>query len=600
MAIWDSLLKRAVKPLVDAQVQEIAKQNIEKGLVTTFDIHNSFGANVSPLAGVDPSKKLFTRNTSYKVLRDFAMYYPILRSCINYRKRTITQLDWDIAPKEVILDPVKKKEIQARADKVRKIFKYPTGDRNVSFRAFASKIIEDLTVLDAVAIYRRKNRGGGMYGYLPIDASTFELVLNTDGTVPQPPEIAYLQKIDGKVVAELTSDDLIYRCLNPRTYTPYGLSPVETLILTVTTALKLSSFNLNYFTEGNIPEGFVELPKDIATNTDQLTLWQEKWDAMFSGDPRFQRKLKFLPEGMKLHETKKVTDMQFEAFDKWLLQVTCSVMEVAPQAIGFQFDRGKGATEAEWEIGKERGMFPLANFFEEIMNEIIEDDLNEPDLQFIWTNVNPTNKKEEAEVFKALVDTGAVSVDEWRIAEGYDPIGLDQYIMSPIGPVRVAEFITFSGIIGQQGSGAAPAASPDQAINPANPAAKEPPGSKPEPKTDTPTTQEQAKKITEKMQELTRGETIEELKRWKKVVAKDFKQGRGFRDFTTAIVDTRTQSLIKDGLKAVKEKEDIDDLFDPLISQENQVIAAMMDLYEDIKNLTMHEQSKSNPSPEIN
>lgn len=600
MAIWDSILKRAVKPLVDAQVQEIARENIAKGLVTTFDIHNSFGANVSPLAGMDPSKKLFTRNTSYRVLRDFAMYYPILRSCINYRKRTITQLDWDIAPREVVLDPAKKKDLKERAAKIRKIFKYPTGDRNVSFRSFASKIIEDLTVLDAVAVYRRRNRGGGMYGYLPVDASTFELVLNEDGTTPTPPDIAYLQKIDGKVVAELTSDDLIYRCINPRTYTPYGLSPVETLILTVTTALKLSSFNLNYFTEGNIPEGFVELPKEVASNTDQLTLWQEKWDSMFSGDPRFQRKLKFLPEGMKLHETKKVNDMQFEAFDKWLLQVTCSVMEVAPQAIGFQFDRGKGATESEWEIGKERGLFPLANFFEEIMNEIIEEDLNEPDLQFIWTNINPTNKKEEAEVFKALVDTGAVSVDEWRIAEGYDPIGLDQYIMSPIGPVRVAEFITFSGIIGQQDNVAAPAAKPDQAINPANPGGKEPPGSKPEPKPADTSNQEQAKKITEKMRELTRGETVEELKRWKKVVAKDFKTGRQFRDFTTSIVDTRTQSLIKDGLKAVKEKDDIDDLFDPLISEENQVIAAMMDLYEDIKNLTMHEQSKSNSSPEIN
>lgn len=603
MAIWDQLLRKAVRPLVSEQVNEIAKDNIEKGLVSTFNVANSFGLNVSPFSAGDQSKKLFTRSTSYRVLRDFAMYYPILRSCINYRKRQITHLDWDVAPKEVIMDPAKKKEMKARAERVKKFLQYPTGDKNVSFRTFISKVIEDLVVLDAVAIYKRKNRGGGLYGYLPIDAATIELVVNVDGTMPQPPETAFIQKIDGKIVAELTSEELTYRMLNPRTYTPYGLSPVESLIITVTTALKLASFNLGYLTDGNVPEGFVELPKEVATNTDQLLLWQEKWDAMFSGDPRYQRKIKFLPEGMKLHETKKLSDMQFEAFDKWLLQVTCSVMEVPPQGIGFQFDRGKGATESEWEIGKERGQFPMAHFFEEIFTEIIEEDLGEKDLQFVWTNINPTNMKEEADVFKALVGTGAVSVDEWRIAEGYDPIGLGNYIMSPVGPVSVEAYIKSGGMIPTPGvdpNNPTPAdqKTPDEKGAPQKPNTNAPqkPNSNPAPGMGNKVTDSAMRRI----ESMSRGEVIEELKRWKKVVAKDYKQGRGFRDFTTNIVDARTQGIIKEGLKAVSDKEDIDELFDPLISQENQVIAAMMDLYDEISQLTRYEQSAANTSAESN
>ncbi|GAJ20004.1 unnamed protein product, partial [marine sediment metagenome] len=58
------------------------------------------------------------------------------------------------------------------------------------------------------------------------------------------------------------------------------------------------SFNLSYLTEGNVPEGFVKLPRDIASSRDQLKEWQDAWDAMLAGDPRFQRKLKFLPEGL--------------------------------------------------------------------------------------------------------------------------------------------------------------------------------------------------------------------------------------------------------------------------------------------------------------
>lgn len=601
-AIWDNLLRKAVKPLVDQQVQEIAKQNIEKGLVTSFSVANSFGLNVSPFSTGDQSKKLFTRNTSYRVLRDFSMYYPILRSCINYRKRQIQQLSWDVAPKEVITDKAKKEEVKKRAERVKQFLRYPTGDKNVSFRSFITRIIEDLSVLDAVAIYKRPNRGGGLYGYLPIDAATIDLVMNQDGTTPPPPQVAYIQKIDGKMVAELTSEELIYRCMNPRTFSPYGLSPVESLIVTVTTALKLASFNLGYLTEGNIPEGFVELPKEVATNTDQLMLWQEKWDAMFSGDPRYQRKIKFLPQGMKLHETKKMSDMQFEAFDKWLLQVTCSVMEVPPQAIGFQFDRGKGATESEWEIGKERGLFPMANFFEELFTEIIEDDLGEKDLQFVWTNINPTNMKEEADVFKSLVGTGAISVDEWRIAEGYDPIGLGHYIMSPVGPVSVDAYIKSGGMIPTPGEDPDKAPTASSEVSDKNPPQKpnnnapQKPNSNPAPGIGNKMTDSTMRKI----ESLSRGEVIEELKRWKKVVAKDYKQGRDFRAFTTNIIDARTQGIIKDGLKAVKDKEDIDELFDPLISQENAVIAAMMDLYDEISRLTSYEQSTTHTSAESN
>src|SRR5690606_13531779 len=112
-----------------------------------------------------------------------------------------------------------------------------------------------------------------------------------------------------------------------------------------------------------------------ASDPDQLTQWQNAWDAMFSGDPTFQRKIKFLPEGMNWNPIKKPGEMEFERFEKWLLLNTCSVMEVAPQAIGFQFERGKGATETEWEIGKERGLYPTANLLKEVFDEIIQEDM---------------------------------------------------------------------------------------------------------------------------------------------------------------------------------------------------------------------------------
>lgn len=420
--------------------KEIAEKPVEKAI----QAHELPMTSV-PLAmasgKVSPIDSMFKTGISASVLREFSVNYPVLRMCVDYKKRQIEQLAWNITSTEVIADKEERKKVKEKAMTVRDFFRHPTGNKSSSFSNFLGKILEDLFILDAMAIYRRRNRRGGIYGYLPVDASTIRLGLLEDGTTPEPPLPAYYQKVRGQITGELTTDDLIYRMINPRTYTPYGLSPVESLIITITTGLKLSSYQLSYLTAGNIPEGFVELPKEVASNPDQLLLWQNAWDAMFAGNSSNQRKIKFLPEGMKLHEIKKQDEMSFERFEKWILQNVCGVMGVPPQAIGFQFDRGKGATEAEWEIGKEKGLFPIAKLLKEIFDDIIQNDLGQKDLEFTWTNINPTNKKEESQVFADLVRYGAVSVDEWRVAEGYEPIGLGHYVQTSTGVVLVEDII---------------------------------------------------------------------------------------------------------------------------------------------------------------
>jgi len=567
MAIWTNLIKRAIAPIINESVKELKEGDVEKALATQA---LTFGTDIVKEGGV--VDKVLPRGVRFQTLRDFSVYYPPLRSCINYRKRQINQLEWTIAPKEVITNKKKKEQYEKDARVVKNFFRYPAGDKTLSFRTFVNKIIEDLLVLDAVAVYRRRNRRGDLIGYLPIDGSTIELVLNEDGTIPQPPNEAYIQKIGGREKARLTTDELIYKIMNPRTNSPYGLSPVEALILVVTTALKLAAYNIAYFQEGNVPEGFVELPKDIASSPDQLKLWQEAWDAMFSGNARFQRKIKFLPEGMKWHPLRKASDIQFERFDKWLLLQVCSTLEVAPQAIGFQFDRGKGATEAEWEIGKERGLFPLALFLKEMFDEMIQEDLGQEHLHFVWTNINPTNMEEEANVFAQLVRTGAVSVDEWRIGEGLEPIGLGHYIMTPVGPIMVKD------LVGSSEAGLKPFI----------------------PDSGTGTPVPKPADIQQKIGDFTKADVVEELKRWKRAASNDLKQGKSFRDFKTEIIDSRTQKLIEEGLKNVKSKKDLDDLFNPFISQQTDVVSAMLDLYDEVSTIVGYESKKTKKNSKSN
>jgi hypothetical protein len=340
---------------------------------------------------------------------------------------------------------------------------------------------------------------------------------------------------------------------------------LESLIITTTTALKLQAYSLAFLTEGNVPEGFVTLPREIASSRDQLKEWQDAWDAMLSGDPRLQQKIKFLPEGMDYVPTRKSEDMTFERFEKWLLQITCSAYGLHPSAIGFNFDVDKTSAKITWEAGRERGLFPTALFLKELFDKIIQDDLGYKDLQFTWTNIDPTNKAEEAKVVTSLINAGLMAVDEWRLGEGLKPIGIkDPFVITPVGPIFLKD------LLAQSESGQEPVA-------PYKPPTERKPGD-----TRNLPIPSQAKATQE--------DKIQELLKWRKVAINDFTRKRKFRDFKTDILDYRTYNLIKKGLENTKSKQKIKKVFEPFLDGKGLVSKSLLNLYDGIDNIIQSKQ----------
>ncbi len=553
------LLKRLVDAFRGPSMEDVIEKRVNDRM------KQAAGGDVlrfSPKAMTFPggsTRKPYPLGVSYQTLRDFADYYPIARSCIEFRKSQITHLNWSVGPKDITSKTVMDEKNQKNSKELIEFFRHPTGKNTISFTNWLKQIMEDLLVVDAVAVYRRRTRGGRIIGYLPIDGASIELMLLHDGTTPDPPDIAYVQKIHGQETARLTSDELIYTMMNPRTHTAYGLAPLETLILTVTTALKSSSYNLSMLTEGNVPEGFIFVPKDIASSRDQLKEWQDAWDAMLSGDPRIQRKLKFLPEGMKYEPTIKPGDMTFEKFEKWLLQNTCSVFGLHPSAIGFNFDINRATDETSWEVGKERSLFPTALFLKEFLDEIVQMDMERPELQFVWTNINPTNKKEEADVAKTLINNGMMAIDEWRLGEGLAPTGVkDPLIMTPVGPMFVKDLVEQS----DEGQ---------QPVAPYKPAGEN----------------KQVDSKSLPIPSVGRAEGISDLVKWKKAAINDFKDGKSPRFFRTDMINKRDQYLIRTGLMKAKSKEDIKKVFDSFSHDDgysDKLVKAYQEVLESLAN----------------
>lgn len=365
-----------------------------------------------------PRKTKPQAEVPFDVLRRFSVQYDIARAAINHRKRQITQLQWEITS----ANPDDKTDYTNQINDVREFIKHVGGYR-VRFREFLDLIVEDLLVLDAVAIYKRPTRDGSLYNLKVLDGSTIVMRVDKAGDTPEPPQIAYKQKIRGKIVAEFTADEMYYEMMNPRASTPYGLAPLESLVLGVGSALKSDVYNVNMLTEGNIPEGFFGVPE---TWTPQdIKEFQTIWDAQLAGNAAATSKLKFVPKGSYTPAVKP-EDMRYKELQTWLMQKTCMLFDVNPNELGITDSVNKSVGEVQQDIGKQTGTIPTARFIQEILTDVIQQDLQLPYLRFKFLGLELENEKLRAETNTILINSGQRTIDEVRKKDGLEPIGVDK------------------------------------------------------------------------------------------------------------------------------------------------------------------------------
>lgn len=363
-----------------------------------------------------------TNGIDFATLRRFSVQYDVARAAINRRKRQLNALEWDI----VNAESDDQTDNGAIIKQVKKDFK-SIGGYKVRFREFIDTLVDDLLVLDAMVMYKRPNVGGGLYSLEPVDAATIVLELDDNGGTPMPPDTAYRQIIHGKEVATFTADEMYYEMMNARTYTPYGLAPLESLVLGVTAALKSDIYNVHLLTEGNIPEGFFGVPE--TWTPDQIKEFQALWDAALSGDTRAMSKLKFVPSGKGATgytPAVKPEDMRYKELQDWLMHKTCMLFEIPPNELGFTDSVNKSTGEVQADIAVDSGLRPLAEFFQEIFTDVIQADMGYENLAFKYTGLEFFDERGAAETNEIRIRSGQATVDEVRMEQGMKPLGVDK------------------------------------------------------------------------------------------------------------------------------------------------------------------------------
>lgn len=538
MGIFKSIYTTAVLKPLAGYLQDVAKSDLQKG-----DSMNAVLRDRLPFSNPYPTaRKKPGGGVSFDTLRRFSTQYDVARAAINRRKRQLNGLEWSI----VAAEEDDETDYTQVTRQLRKEFNN-IGGYKVRFREFIDTMVEDLLVLDALALYKRPNMGGGLYGLQPVDAATIVLEVGEDGGTPMPPEVAYKQIIRGEKVAEFTADEMYYEMLNPRTYTPYGLSPMETLIIGISTALKSDIYNLHMLTEGNIPEGFFGVPE--AWTPDQIKEFQTLWDAALAGDTRATSKLKFVPSGKGAtgySPALKPEDMKYKELQSWLMQKTCMLFEIQPNELGFTDDVNKSVGEVQQNIGLNSGLIPLARFFEEIFTDVIQQDMGYENLKFKYTGLDFTDEKRDAEVAAIKINSGQTTVDEVRRERGQKPLGVDKpfVIGSPTfidEDSQKTRQAAAEALISMGGS-----KSDDEEEEPA-------------PKEDDAEEEEQPE--AKKSAEETHIQLVSELRAFRKYAMNRVKQGKKLRRFESEVLPAHVVDEMNTRLAKAADADQVRDLF---------------------------------------
>lgn len=578
MGIFEKARERLILvPLRDFLVEK-AKQDVG-GNPGSMDGAVLRQSNPYPIIGQNGQRP--GSSVSFEALRRFSVQYDVARACINRRKRQISQLDWKI----VAAEEDDKKDYSSIIKPLSRQFRGIGGYR-VRFREFTDTIIDDLLTLDAVALYKRPNRAGGLYALQTIDATTITLVVDDAGGTPMPPEVAYKQKIRGEVVAEFDADEMYYEMMNPRTSTPYGLSPLESLVLGVSSALKSEVYNLHLLTEGNIPEGFFGVPKEWKPA--DIKEFQATFDAAIAGDTRMLSKIKFMPEG-SYTPTKKADDMRYKELQEWLMQKTCMLFEIQPEELGFTKTVNKSTSEVQQETGIRTGLKPLANFLEEIFTDVIQNDLGYEQLKFEYQGLDHEDEKRTAEINEIRIRSGQRTVDELRTDEGLKPLGVDKPFV-----LGTPTFIDPESMEQKAANAAAMQDLAEQGAENGK-SDNEEPDNKDAGNSDGGGDNKQEQPTNEKKYSAENAhiQLVSELRTFRKYALQRKKLGKSIRPFTSEVLPANVTSEINARLIKAKDLDTVKGIFSEYMQDyQVQFLADVMDLRRGVGKVLTHGETK--------
>jgi len=356
-------------------------------------------------------------------LRRFAET-PVVRRAINVIKDRISAMDWQVRVRRGVA-PGTLQDAHRKLRALRRTLEEPNAVD--SFRTLIEQVIEDALTGGYGAIEMEPTGDEDRPAMLwPVDGASIRVNARWDG---QPGSPRYAQTLAGQpdqgLVAgfgpgavELRDDQLIYVRMNPRSFTPFGLGPLEVSFETVNQFLSAHRF-AGKLAANSVAQYALWLNEATPTQHDRLIRW---WQDEIEGTGRVPLlSTEQKPEVLRFAQG---TDADLRlAWQQFLIRMIANAFGLPPLLLGLESDVNR-STAAELADEAFRGaILPLAKLLAgHLTRDLFAKCIGWREFEFVFNDLNARDEQTELAVQVQLLQAGVLTVDEVRAMRGLGPL----------------------------------------------------------------------------------------------------------------------------------------------------------------------------------
>jgi HK97 family phage portal protein len=348
-------------------------------------------------------------------LRRFAET-PVVRRAINVIKDRIAAMDWQVRVRRGAA-PVEIGDPQNKLRALRRALEEPNATD--SFRTLIEQVIEDALTGGYGAIEMEptgdQERPAMMWA---VDGASIRINPRWDG---QPESPRYAQAMPGQLessAVELCDNQLIYMRMNPRSFTPFGLGPLEVAFETVNQFLSAHRF-AGKLAANAVAQYALWLNEATPAQHDRLIRW---WQDEIEGTGRVPLiSTEQKPEVLRFAQG---TDADLRlAWQEFLIRMVANAFGLPPLLLGLESDVNR-STAAELADEAFRGaILPLAQLLAgHITRDLFAKCIGWREFEFVFNDLNARDEETELAVQVQLLQAGVLTVDEVRAMRGLGPL----------------------------------------------------------------------------------------------------------------------------------------------------------------------------------
>ncbi len=344
-------------------------------------------------------------------LRRFAET-PLVRRAINVIKDRIAAMDWQVRLRRgVRADDVALRERKLRA--LRRTLEEPNAAD--SFRTLMEQAIEDALTGGFGAVEMEPTGDPDHPAMLwAVDGASIRINSKWDGQADSP---RYAQAMPGQLessAVELLDRQLMYVRMNPRSFTPFGLGPLEVAFETVNQFLSAHRF-AGKLASNSVAQYALWLNEATPSQHDRLIRW---WQDEIEGTGRVPLlSTEQKPEVLRFAQG---TDADLRlAWQEFLIRMVANAFGLPPLMLGLEADVNQSTASEMADEAFRGAISPLAMLLAgHITRDLFSKCIGWPEFEFVFNELSARDEETELKVQVQLLQAGVLTVNEVRAMRG--------------------------------------------------------------------------------------------------------------------------------------------------------------------------------------